>query len=163
MTRSAAWGAVLLAAVLVTGCSGSGGSSSAPSSALPVTPSSAPSAPASPEATPVSPEAAPEPSPVVSYLAGTKIVAFDGTEVRVTRNDGGFEVVGSVTNTHDTTINFRVTVSVGNGEDWVRTTKLYFPKVAPGQTNRETALVRGSYRGELPDGPKVSIDSVINY
>ncbi|WP_326753358.1 hypothetical protein OH738_22600 [Streptomyces hirsutus] len=156
MTRSAARGAVLLVAVLVTGCSGSGGSSSAPSSALPVTPSSAPSAPASPEATP-------EPSPVVSYLAGTKIVTLGGTEVRVTRNDVGFEVVGSVTHTHDVTLNIRVTVSVGNGKDWVRTTKLYFPKVAPGQTSRETALVRGSYQGELPDGPKVHIDSVINY
>ncbi|MFD8690797.1 hypothetical protein [Streptomyces sp. NPDC059651] len=163
--RPATWGAALLITALVTGCSDSTSPSADPSPSSPaVTPASSP--PVTPSSTPSAPEAteaSPEPSPVISHEGKTKIVTLGDVEVRVTRGAIGFNVACNATNTYDRTLNIRVTVSVGIGEDWVRATKFDFPNVAAGQTGRETTLVGDTYEGELPDDPKVYIDSVINY
>ncbi|WNI21678.1 hypothetical protein [Streptomyces sp. ITFR-16] len=84
-------------------------------------------------------------------------------EVRVTPRATGFDVSCNAANTHDTALNIRVTVSVGNGTDWVRSTTFDFPHVAAGKAGRETTLIGDSYEGSLQDDPKVYIDSVINY
>ncbi|MEE4492390.1 hypothetical protein [Streptomyces sp. BE230] len=167
--RPATWGAALLITALATGCSDGtspaaapSSSSAAPSSAPPAASSSTPSTPSNPS-TPATTEASPEPSPVISHQGKTKIITLGDVEVRVTRGAIGFNVACNATNTYDRTLNIRVTVSVGIGEDWVRATEFDFPNVAAGQTGRETTLVGDSYEGELPDEPKVYIDSVINY
>ncbi|MGW7283693.1 hypothetical protein ACWGIV_36685 [Streptomyces sp. NPDC054844] len=142
--------------ILVTGCSNSDSSPPGPSSTPPAAPISSSSAPASPEASP-------EPSPVISYLGKTKIVTLGGTEVRATRNALGFNVACNMTNTYDRPLNFRITVSIGNGKDWVQTTEFDFGQVEAGQAGREAVLMGDSYEGELPDDPKIYIDSIINY
>ncbi|MFB6552240.1 MULTISPECIES: hypothetical protein [unclassified Streptomyces] len=141
---------------LITGCSNSEGTPPKPLSTPPAAQSSAPSAPDSPEASP-------EPSPVISYLGKTKIVTLGDTEVRATRNALGFNVACNMTNVYDRPLNFRVTVSIGNGKDWVQSTTFDFGQVKAGQTGRETTLMGDSYEGELPDDPKLYIDTVINY
>ncbi|MDI3101945.1 hypothetical protein QJ054_33465 [Streptomyces sp. AN-3] len=108
-------------------------------------------------------EVSPEPSAVISYLGKTKIVTLGATEVRATRNDLGFNVACNMINTYDRPLNFLVTVSIGNGKDWVRTTEFDFGRIEAGQTGRETVLVEASGQGEMPDDPKVYIDSVMNY
>lgn len=153
--RPATWGAALLVTTLITGCTNSESSPPAPSTP-PAAPSGTPSAPASPEASP-------EPSPIISYLGKTKIVTLGDTEVRATRNALGFNVACNTTNNYDRPLKFRVTVSIGNGQDWVQTTEFDFGQVEAGQTGRETILMGASYDGELPGDPKIFIDSVINY
>lgn len=154
--RPVSWGAALLVTTMVTGCSNSENSPPVPSFTPPSAPSSAPSAPASPEARP-------EPSPVISYLGKTKIVTLGDTEVRATRNAIGFNVACNMANTYDRPLNFKVTVSIGNGKDWVQTTEFDFGQIGAGQTGREAVLMGDSYEGALPDDLKVFIDSVINY
>ncbi|ROQ66479.1 hypothetical protein EDD93_0885 [Streptomyces sp. 840.1] len=100
---------------------------------------------------------------MISHLGKTKIVTLGDVEVRATRNAIGFNVACNATNTHDRTLNIRVTVSVGNGTDWVRTTKFNLPRVAAGGTGRETTLIADPGDGNMPDDPKVYIDSVMNY
>lgn len=156
MLRIATWGAVLLVGALVTGCSNSS-TPAAPSSSSPAASTRMPSAPAATEASS-------EPSPVISHLGRTKIVTLGDVEVRVTRSAIGFNIACNATNSGDQAVNIRVTVSVGDGKEWVRTTELDFPHVAAGRTGRETTTVAGdSYAGESPDDPKIYIDSVINY
>ncbi|WP_406725790.1 hypothetical protein WJ438_15535 [Streptomyces sp. GD-15H] len=154
--RPASWGAALLLAVLVTGCSNSEHPPAASSLPSPVVQSGTPSPPASP---PVDPE----PSPVISYLGKTKIVTLGDTEIRATRNEIGINVACNVTNTRDRSHNIRVTVSVGNGKDWVTTNKFEFQQVPAGQTASETTVMGASFDGKLPDDPKLYIDSVIYY
>ncbi|MFE0805137.1 hypothetical protein [Streptomyces sp. NPDC058812] len=108
-------------------------------------------------------EASPEPSAVISYLGKTKIITLGATEVRATRNDLGYNVACNMTNAYDRPLNFQVTVSIGNGKDWVRTTEFDFGQIEAGQTGRETVLVEDSGEGKLSDDPKVYIDSVMNY
>lgn len=154
--RPVTWGAALLVTTLITGCSNSEGATPTPSSTPTAAPSSAPSASESHEASP-------EPSPVISYLGKTKVVTLGDTEVRATRNALGFNVACNMTNVYDRPLNFRVTVSIGNGKDWVQSTTFDFGQVEAGQTGRETILMGDSYEGELPDDPKVYIDTVMNY
>ncbi|MFC5954784.1 hypothetical protein ACFP51_09870 [Streptomyces pratens] len=161
--RPAFWGAAFLVTALTTGCSNS--ESSLPDSSFtpPATPSSIPSSPSSIPSNSTAPEASPEPSPVISYLGETKVVTLGDTEIRVTRNAIGFNVACNATNTTDATHNIKVTVSIGNGTDWVQTTNFDFQQVAAGQTGRETTLMGDSYEGNLPDDPKIYIDSVNYY
>ncbi|MET9440332.1 hypothetical protein [Streptomyces sp. NPDC006610] len=155
--RRVSWGATLLAVVLLTGCSSSEDSASTgfPTSSR----ASRSSAPSVPE----SPKASPEPSPVISYLGKTKIVTLGGTEIRATPNEIGINVACNVTNTTDKTRNIRVSVSVGNGEDWVTTNNFDFRQVPAGQTASETIIMGASFEGDLPDDPHVYIDSVLHY
>ncbi|MFV5997160.1 hypothetical protein ACNPQM_33405 [Streptomyces sp. NPDC056231] len=154
--RAASLGAALLVTVLLTGCSNS--ENPPPDSSLnpPATQNSTPS-------TSASPEASPEPSPVISYLGKTKIVTLGNTEIRATRNEIGINVACNVTNTADQTRNIKVTVSVGNGKDWVTTNNFDFQQVPAGQTASETAVMGASFEGDLPDDPKIFIDSDISY
>ncbi|MEN3586698.1 hypothetical protein [Streptomyces sp. WMMC905] len=108
-------------------------------------------------------EVSPEPSAAISYLGKTKIVTFGATEVRATRNDLGFNIACNMINTYDRPLNFRVTVSIGNGKNWMRTTEFDFGQIEAGQTGRETVLVEAFGQDGLPDDPKVYIDSVVNY
>lgn len=154
--RPASWGAVLLLAVLVTGCSNSENPPAASSLPSPVAQSGTPSAPASPRADP-------EPSPVISHRGKAKIVTLGDTEIRAIRNESGVNVTCSVTNTQDRSHNMTVTVSAGNGKDWVTTNNFEFQQVLAGRTGPETTVMGASFEGELPDDPKISIDSVIHY
>ncbi|MCW5253616.1 hypothetical protein IBX28_24485 [Streptomyces sp. SHP 1-2] len=96
-------------------------------------------------------------------MGKTKIVTVGDVEVRATRNALGFNVACNMTNSRDAPLNFRVTVSIGNGKDWVQTTKFDFGRIEPGQVGRETVLMGDSYEGEPPDDPNIYIDSTINY
>jgi hypothetical protein len=156
--RPGAWGAALLLTVLIAGCS-NGDNHASENSTIPspsATPSSAPSAP-------VSPEAIPEPSPVISYLGKTKIVTLGDTEIRATRNELGINVACNATNTADRTRNIRVTVSIGNGDDWVTTNNFNFKQIPAGQTASESTVMGGSFEGDLPDDPEIHIDNVVYY
>ncbi|MCP9945962.1 hypothetical protein LUX12_16045 [Streptomyces somaliensis] len=156
--HSTKWGAALLATVVLTGCSSSDGSSSGPASSL------TPSAPrSSNSSTAAPPEASPDPSPVISYLGKTKVVTLGDTEIRATRNSIGINVACNTTNTTEKTRNIKVTVSVGDGKGWVTTNHFDFQQVPAGQTASETTLMGASVEGELPDDPKVYIDSVMYY
>ncbi|MFH8280576.1 hypothetical protein [Streptomyces sp. NPDC018322] len=68
-----------------------------------------------------------------------------------------------MTNSHDAPLNFKVTVSIGDGKEWAQTTEFDFGPIESGQVGRETVLMGDSYQGELPDDPTLHIDSVINY
>lgn len=163
--HSALRGAALLALVLVTaGCSGSH-PDAAPSPSLTAPPSaSASEAPSDAVGESEDGEASPEPSAVISREGRTKIVTLGNTEVRVTHGSLGFGLACNVTNTWDRTLSFTVTVSVGDGKDWVRTTECDLPKVAAGRTgNVTTTVADDSYDGASPDDPKVFIDSVVEY
>ncbi|MFD7861680.1 hypothetical protein [Streptomyces sp. NPDC059783] len=161
--RPAHWGAALLALALATGCSGSH-PAAAPSPSRTASASAAPSETPDGAADAPVDEASPEPSPVISREGRTKIVTLGNTEVRVTHGPLGFSLACNVTNTWDRTLNFTVTVSVGDGEEWVRTTECGLPKVAAGRTGKVTTTVADdSYGGASPDDPKVYIDSVIEY
>lgn len=153
--RSASWCTVLLVTVLLTGCSDSG--NAPPSSVNPPVPqSSAPSTPAPPKATP-------EPSPVINYVGKTKVITLGDTEIRATRNEIGISVACNIKNTTGKTRNIKVAVSVGNGNDWVTTNNFDFQKVAAGQTASETTVMGASFEGNLPEDPKIYIDSVLFY
>jgi hypothetical protein len=156
MLRPTSWGAALLVIALVTGCSNSEDSPPDSSPAPPVTESSTPS-------TPESEEPSPEPSPVISYLGKTKIVTVGDVEIRATRNQIGINVACNVTNTTDEARNIEVTVSIGDGKDWVTTNNFDFRHVPAGQSASESTVMGASFAGELPDDPKVYIDSVQHY
>ncbi|MER8267156.1 hypothetical protein ABT007_23520 [Streptomyces griseus] len=152
---------MLLVTVLLTGCS-SGGNAPPPSADPPVPQSSTPRVPQSstPRA-PKTPETTPEPSPVIEYVGKTKVLTLGDTEIRATRNEIGISVACNIKNTTDRTHDIKVTVSVGNGSDWVTTNNFEFQKVAAGQTASETTVMGASFEGELPDDPKIYVDSVI--
>ncbi|MEW1614593.1 MULTISPECIES: hypothetical protein [unclassified Streptomyces] len=159
LLRPVFWGAALVTITfVVTGCSN--GESHLPDSSVtapaPAASSSAPSAPPTPEASQ-------EPSPVISYLGMTKVVTLGDTEVRATRDSIGFRVACNATNSTDLNRNIRVTVSIGNGTDWVQTTNFEFKQIAPGQIGRESVLMGDAYEGVLPDDPKIYIESAIYY
>ncbi|MEG3631026.1 hypothetical protein [Streptomyces poriticola] len=158
MLHPTRWGAALLVTVLLTGCSSSDNSNSPSTSshAPPTRQSSTPS-------TPASPDASPKPSPVISYLGKTKIVTLGDTEIRATPNKIGINVACNTTNTTKRTRNIKVAVSVGNGTDWVTTNHFDFQQVPAGQTASETTLMGASFEGDLPDDPKIYIDSVMYY
>ncbi|WP_456194286.1 hypothetical protein [Streptomyces sp. QTS137] len=156
MLHPALWGATLLVTALVTGCSNGENSRPDPLPSPPAVPSSASSASRSSEASP-------EPSPVISFLGRTKIVTLGDTEIRATRNEIGINVACNTTNTADKTRNIRVTVSVGNGTDWVTTNNFEFQQVPPGRTASETNVMGASFEGDLPDDPEIYIDSVRYY
>ncbi|PWI07315.1 hypothetical protein DIZ27_28875 [Streptomyces sp. NWU339] len=99
----------------------------------------------------------------MSYQGKTKIVTLGNTEVRATVDETGVKVTCSTTNTIDRTRNINVTVSVGNGTDWVTTNNFEFQDVATGQTASETTVMGASFEGVLPDDPKIHIDSVTSY
>ncbi|MCQ1580855.1 hypothetical protein [Streptomyces parvus] len=157
------WGAVLVATTLaVTGCSTS--ESRLPDSSVTTSdPAPSPATQSSEPGAPTTSAAGQEPSPVISYLGKTKVVKLGDTEVRATRDSIGFRVACNATNNTDVNLNIRVTVSIGNGTDWVQTTNFEFDQVAPGQIGRESVLMGDAYEGTLPDDPKLYIDSVINY
>ncbi|MEU9882444.1 hypothetical protein [Streptomyces phaeochromogenes] len=173
--RSAVWGAALLATVLVAGCSN--GADTARDSSLDSAAgkSSAPSTPGTSSApkTPTSPAVEPEASgrstatdgetPAISYQGKTKVVTLGDTEIRATRNELGINVACNSTNSTDRTHNITVTVSVGDGKDWVTTNEFDFRQVAAGRTASENVVMGASFEGELPDDPKIYIDSVIYY
>ncbi|MFJ8885280.1 hypothetical protein ACIRJR_17995 [Streptomyces sp. NPDC102402] len=169
LLRSAVWGAAALVAVLATGCSRAEPSSAPPptvSSSLPapVGSSSAPSVPPAEVSPEEGPDESPEPSPVVSRTGKTKIVTLGDVEVRVTRSELGFSVACNITNSRGSKLNFKVAISLGDGEEWVRSTNFDFPNVAPGQTGRSTTTVMGNFPdGKNPDDPKIYIDSVTEY
>ncbi|WP_326680835.1 hypothetical protein [Streptomyces sp. NBC_01237] len=96
-------------------------------------------------------------------MGKTKVVTLGATEIRATRNALGINVACNTTNTTDSNRNIRVTVSVGNGTDWVQVNNFEFQQVAPGQIGRESVLMGASYEGNLPDDPKIYIDSVMYY
>ncbi|MGW1129772.1 hypothetical protein [Streptomyces sp. NPDC002526] len=171
LLRPAVWGAAALVAALATGCSDSS-PASAPSpstspsvSAEPSDAQSTPAAEASPEDDPEQdPQESPKPAPVISHAGKTKVVTVGDVEVRATRSELGFNVACTITNNRSSTLNLKVTVSIGDGKEWVRTTKFDFPNVAPGRTGRETTTVMGDFPdGESPDDPKIYVDSVMEY
>ncbi|MFF4245622.1 hypothetical protein ACFYY2_14260 [Streptomyces sp. NPDC001822] len=171
--RSITWSAALLGTVLVTGCS-----SSSPSDTPPQAPAATPSVspPAASSGASSAPEtdagadsstdaeASAEPSPVVSHTGKTKVVTLGDVEVRATRSPIGFAVACNYLNSRTQTLNIKVTVSIGDGKEWVRSPKFDFPHLAGGQTGRGSTTVMGDFpAGEYPDDPKIYIDSVIEY
>ncbi|WDG29523.1 hypothetical protein N7925_14765 [Streptomyces sp. CA-278952] len=161
LLRPIFWGAALVTtALVVTGCSN--GESPLPDSSV-TAPASVSTAPSSAPSAPTAAEVSQEPSPVISYLGKTKVVTLGDTEVRATRDAIGIRVACNATNKTDLNHNIRVTVSIGNGTDWVQTTKFEFKQIAPGQIGRESVLMGDAYEGVLPDDPKIYIDSVIYY
>ncbi|MGW8884278.1 hypothetical protein [Streptomyces sp. NPDC055749] len=156
LLRLASWGAALLALTLITGCSDSDNPPPDPSPTPSVTKNTTPSPP-EPE------EVSPEPSPAISYLGKTKIVTAGDVEIRATRNEIGINVACNVTNTTDETRNIRVKVSIGDGKDWVTTNNFDFKSVPAGQSASESTVMGASFAGDLPDDPKVYIDSVDHY
>ncbi|MBC7274173.1 MAG: hypothetical protein H5T76_36635 [Streptomyces sp.] len=99
----------------------------------------------------------------MSHEGNTKIVTLGGVEIRATRNEIGINVACNVTNTTDRTRNIQVQVSVGDGTDWVTSNTFEFRHVAAGETASETTVMGASHAGDLPDDPKVYIDSVVHY
>ncbi|NEC89906.1 hypothetical protein G3I71_29795 [Streptomyces sp. SID12501] len=99
----------------------------------------------------------------MSHQGKTKVVTLGDTEIRATRNEIGINIACNSTNSTDRAHNIRVTVSVGDGKDWVTTNTFDFRQVAAGQTASESAVMGASFQGELPDDPKIYIDSVIYY
>ncbi|TWG07368.1 hypothetical protein FHX80_115873 [Streptomyces brevispora] len=173
--RSITWSAALLGTVLVTGCSSSSPSDTPPQAPA-VTPSVSPpaassGAPSAPETdadagadSDTDAEASAEPSPVISHMGKTKVVTLGDVEVRATRSAIGFTVACNYLNSRSQTLNIKVTVSIGDGKEWVRRTKFDFPHLAAGQTGRGSTTVMGDFpEGESPDDPKIYIDSVIEY
>ncbi|UQA96707.1 hypothetical protein [Streptomyces halobius] len=142
----------LLAAALASGCSSSQEA-----------PRPAPSASISVTSQPPSPEAAEEPSAVISYAGKTKIVTVGDVEIRATANEAGINVACNVTNTSDEATNIKVTVSVGDGDEWVTTNNFEFRQVSAGKSASQTTLMATSYADDLPEDPKVYIDSVQHY
>ncbi|MFG2565384.1 hypothetical protein ACGFR6_08085 [Streptomyces sp. NPDC048567] len=171
LLRPAVWGAAALVAALSTGCSNSSPAPAPPPSMSPsvsAEPGNAQSAPAAeggPEDDPEQdPQESPEPSPIISHAGRTKVVTVGDVEVRATRSELGFNVACNITNHRSSTLNLKVTVSIGDGKEWVRTTNFDFPNLAPGRTGKETTTVMGDFPGgESPDDPKIYIDSVIGY
>ncbi|MFJ6462972.1 hypothetical protein ACIQM0_18330 [Streptomyces sp. NPDC091387] len=173
--RSITWSAALLGTVLVTGCSSSSPSDTPPqgpavtsSVSPPAASSGAPSAPETDAdagaGSDTDAEVSAEPSPVVSHMGKTKVVTLGDVEVRATRGAIGFTVACNYLNSRSQTLNFKVTVSIGDGKEWVRSTKFDFPHLAAGQTGRGSTTVMGDFpEGESPDDPKIYIDSVIEY
>lgn len=154
LLRPTSWGAALCALTLMTGCSDSG--NPPPPPAPSVAKSAAPSTP-EPE------ETSREPSPAISYLGKTKIVTAGDVEIRATRNEIGINVACNVTNATDKTRNIRVKVSIGDGKDWVTTNSFDFKNVPAGQSASESTVMGASFTGDLPDDPRVYIDSVDHY
>ncbi|MGW6395110.1 hypothetical protein ACWFR1_32440 [Streptomyces sp. NPDC055103] len=113
--------------------------------------------------TPESQEPSPEPSPAISYLGKTKIVTMGDVEIRATRNEIGINVACNVTNTARETRNIRVKVSIGDGKEWVTTNEFDFQQVPAGQVASESTVMGASHAGNLPDDPKIYIDSVTPY
>lgn len=173
MPRSITWSAALLGTVLVMGCSSSSPSDTPPqapavtsSVSPPAASSGAPSAPETDAGadSDTDAEASAEPSPVVSHIGKTKVVTLGDVEVRAARSAIGFNVACNYLNSRSLTLNIKVTVSIGDGKEWVRSTKFDFPHLAAGQTGRGSTTVMGDFpEGESPDDPKIYIDSVIEY
>ncbi|CAM5361570.1 hypothetical protein SGRI78S_01860 [Streptomyces griseus subsp. griseus] len=83
-------------------------------------------------------------------MGKTKVLTLGDTEIRATRNEIGISVACNIKNTTDRTHDIKVTVSVGNGSDWVTTNNFEFQKVAAGQTASETTVMGASFEGKLP-------------